>query len=136
MSRETVRVPVKRVLSSAVLAVAVAVSFSGWKGAEEAQARGSYCSPSGDWCTSAGKRDGVRWLRLITFSQRGTVEFCVSPPRGSTECVSSTLRPRRHGIYLAALRWSRWFPNRGRGKYIVKIYNGGYKVGRSLSFRR
>jgi hypothetical protein len=45
-----------------------------------ANAGTSYCSPTGDYCTSVARLQGLRYLRLSTFSFRGLVRICVKSP--------------------------------------------------------
>lgn len=121
-------------LASAVITALVLLAA-----AAPASARSSWCSPSGDACTSVPKRDGVQRLRLGTFSFRGKVKVCVTPPRGSVRCRSFSLREGRRGIYEVDVRWSASFPDRGAGTYRVTFRpdaTGGRKYGPTLSFRR
>ena len=60
----------KLVLIGAALVEALAV-------ADPAAAKVSYCSPTGDYCTSVAKLKGVRYLRISTFSFTGRVKICV-----------------------------------------------------------
>ena len=111
-------------------------ALGAWHATGNAQAAQGYCSPTGDFCTGANKVNGVRTLRVLTFSFRGTVTFCVEPPRGSTKCVTDRLSPSK-GLYEASVRWSTAFPDQGPGRYLVRIYaSGRTKVGPTLSFRR
>ena len=125
----------RRLLLAAGLSLAVLIPATSLS-APAAYAAQAYCSPTGDYCTSAKKVNGVRLLRLGTFSFRGGVTFCVEPPRGSTKCVATRLRASR-GLYEASIRWSGVFPDRGSGVYQVRVYAvGRTKIGPTLSFRR
>lgn len=100
-----------------------------------ASARQVYCSPTGDYCISAGLRDGARTFFLGTLSFRGHVSICVDPPRGRSTCVRKPL-VYDGTIYVAEATWRRSFPNRGRGVYRVRFYGSGrLRIGPLLSFR-
>lgn len=104
--------------------------------APAADARSSYCSPTGDYCYGVQQRDGVWRISLHTFSFRGRVRTCVTAPDGSRACRRFRVREQRGGIYGFRVRWSRWFPNRGLGRYRVTFAVGGSKIGPGVSFRR
>ena len=100
-----------------------------------ATARSAYCSPTGDYCTSIVKRGGVVNLRIGTqaaYFRR--YRLCVSPPTGRRTCRTFRLRRDRR-IYGSTVRWSRYFPNRGRGTYRVAWY-AQTRLGPALDFRR
>ena len=103
--------------------------------AAPAAARSSYCSRSGDYCYGlSAERDPVIALTMMAryFKE---ARICVSPPSGNRTC--RTFRVRRYGqVYGVRVRWSSKFPNRGKGTYKVKLYNGDDSLGPSVSFRR
>jgi len=101
-----------------------------------ADARSSYCSPTGDYCTSATSRNGDVLLRIRTFSFSGSYRLCVRAPDRSATCKRFRLRRGRAGIYSSAKGWSRHFPNRGAGVYRVRWQKLGTNLGPRLSFRR
>ena len=101
-----------------------------------AQARSSYCSPTGDYCTSVTERGGDYLLRLATFSFRGPVRVCVEPPRGSGECRRFAIRKGKAGIYVSSVRWGEHFPDRGSGTYRVRWQKFGSTLGPALTFKR
>ena len=101
-----------------------------------AQARSSYCSPSGDYCTSVKERGSGAVLRLGTFSFRGRVRVCVRAPRGGGTCKRFRLRRTSNGIYEIRRRWGAHFPDRGPGVYRVRFQKFGDTLGPVLSFRR
>jgi len=114
----------------AVLALASALAVPGPAGAASA-----YCSPSGDYCTRVERRDGRIFLRIDTFSFR-RYTLCVTPPRGRGSCRDFRLRADSQGLYRSAVRWDRYFPNRGAGAYAVRWKVAGARIGPVLSFRR
>ncbi len=101
-----------------------------------ADARSAYCSPTGDYCTSAKRRNGDVLLRIATFSFTGAYRLCVRAPNGSATCRRFRLRPGRSGIHSSAKGWSRHFPDRGAGVYRVRWQRFGSNLGPRLSFRR
>lgn len=98
-----------------------------------ASAATAYCSPSGDFCTSAAKRNGIRYLSLRTFAHRGRVQVCVTHD-GQRDCRRFRLRLRDH-IHQLERRWSRHFPNHGPGRYRVTFRQSGFALGPTLRFR-
>ena len=120
------RRPVLAVLSAAALALCAPLA---------AEARTSYCSPTGDYCTQVKKKDGRVYLRLATFSFRGWVRVCVRDPRDWRTCRVSRLR-KRGGLYRSSILWNRRYPNAGRGSYRVRWYWQGNRLGPALTFRR
>ena len=100
-----------------------------------AAAKESYCSPTGDYCTSVAKRQGVRYLRLGTFSFTGRVRICVRDPSAARVCHSFRLR-RSGPLYEVKLIWKRHYPNRGAGTYRVTFFYGTTRLGPVLAFRR
>ncbi len=118
------------VLAAASVALALAMLPSA------AGARSSYCSPTGDYCTSVHRTGGDVLLRIATFSFRGTYRLCVRAPDGSATCKRFRLLRGRAGIYSSSKGWSRHFPNRGPGVYRVRWQKFGKDLGPRLSFRR
>jgi len=108
--------------------------------APAAGAAEAYCHPTGDYCTSVAKVRGKRYLRVGTFSFRGSVRMCVTPPRGERECVSRRLASASSSFVQASARWSTWFTNHGRGRYRASFYApsdvGNFQLGPFLYFRR
>jgi hypothetical protein len=102
--------------------------------ASVASAARSYCSPSGDVCTSVAKLKGVRYLRVGTFSFTGRVKICVKDPTAARVCHSFKLR-KAGPLFQAKVLWKRNFPNRGAGTYRVTFFYGTAKLGPALSFR-
>ena len=118
-------------LRIAILAIAVSLLP-----AATAEARSSYCSPTGDLCTSVQKKRGDVLLRVATFSFRGSVRLCVRGPDGAATCKRFRLLEGRSGIYASTKGWKRHFPDRGRGVYRVRWQVAGANLGPRLSFRR
>ena len=70
-----------------------------------AHAASSYCSPSGDLCMQARKRDGILRIQLDTFSMRGLVRTCVSKG-DEVDCKRFRLRSSGRRILGIDVRWS------------------------------
>jgi hypothetical protein len=119
---------VKRLVLFAAVAGALAA-------AAPAAARTSYCSPTGDYCTSVARLKGIRYLRLSTFSFRGVVRICVKDPTTARVCHSFRLR-KAGDLYQVKVIWKRRFPNRGTGTYFVTFFLGHARLGPVLSFTR
>jgi len=98
-----------------------------------AAAKTSYCSPTGDYCTSVARVKGVRYLRFSTFSVRGLVRICVKDP--TTRRVCHNFRLRKAGdLWRVKVIWKRRYPNRGTGTYRVSFFIGPTRLGPVLSF--
>jgi hypothetical protein len=95
--------------------------------------RDKYCSPTGDYCTSAVRSSGTVKLRLATFSFSGRYKLCVKPTTGAQTCKSYPLR-RRSSQWVSDVVWYRNFPNRGTGVYTVTWSYGGTRLGPPLKF--
>jgi len=106
-------------------------------GATTASARSAYCSSTGDYCTSVARLNGIRTLRLGTFSFSGRIAICVDPPRGDVSCRHPRLRSIGHGLREAKTRWHGLYPYHGHGTYRVRFYPAGTsdQLGPTLSFR-
>jgi hypothetical protein len=95
--------------------------------------RDKYCSPTGDYCTSAERAAGAVKLRLATFSFSGRYRLCVKPTRRVATCKSFPLR-RRGSQWVSEVRWYKNFPNHGTGLYTVTWSYGGVRLGPPLTF--
>jgi hypothetical protein len=102
--------------------------------AAPAGAKESYCSPSGDVCTSVAKLKGVRYLRVGTFSFTGRVKICVKDPTAARVCHTYKLR-KAGPLFQAKVLWKANFPNRGPGTYRVTFFYGATRLGPALSFK-
>lgn len=108
------------------LALALAAAASG-------ALRDRYCSPTGDYCTSATRSAGAIKLRLATFSFSGRYRLCVKPTQRAQTCKSFPMR-QRGDQWVSEVRWYRQFPNRGSGLYTVTWHYGGARLGPPLTF--
>ena len=98
-----------------------------------AQAGTTFCSPTGDFCTSVARLKGLRYLRISTFSFRGLVKICVRDPSAAPTCHSFRLR-KAGPLYQVKVLWKRHYPNRGAGVYRVGFYLGQTRLGPVLGF--
>ncbi len=131
--------PLRRAVCT-VLAAASVLIASGGAATAPAAAASSYCSPTGDYCYSATLRGGAVRLGLSTFSFRGRLRVCVTPPAGgSRDCRTFRLRRTSDGIFQVDVKWSAHFPRHGPGTYRVSFApatTGGAKLGPGTTFRR
>ena len=93
----------------------------------------TYCSPTGDYCTSVARIKHVRYLRLSTFSFRGRAKICVRDPKAVRTCHSYLLR-KSGPLFQVKVIWKRHYPNPGPGNYRVMFFLGTTKLGPTLAF--
>jgi hypothetical protein len=117
-------------LALGVIAIGVSLLLASAAGAAM---RDRYCSPTGDYCTSAQRSGGAVKLRLATFSFSGRYRLCVKPIRRAATCKSFPLR-RRGDQWLSEVTWYKNFPNLGTGLYTVTWHYGGVRLGPPLTF--
>jgi hypothetical protein len=103
--------------------------------APAAAAKVSYCSPTGDFCTSVAKVRGVRFFRVTSFAFTGRVKICVRDPKASRVCHSFRLT-NSGPAYGLSIRWLRHYPDRGAGTYRVTFSLGTTRLGPVLAFVR
>ena len=113
--------------------VAVAAVALGLAAGARSAYRDEYCSPTGDYCTSATRSDGAVKLRLATFAFSGRYKLCVKPSAGARTCKTFPLR-RRSGRWVSEVRWYRQFPNTGSGFYTATWFYGKTRLGPPLTF--
>ena len=101
--------------------------------APSAAAKVTYCSPTGDFCTSVKKMQGIRPFRLTSFAFNGRVTICVRAPKGGSVCHSFRLM-KQGPAYGLSIRWLRHYPYRGPGTYRVSFLLGSMRLGPVLSF--
>lgn len=90
-----------------------------------AEARTSYCSPSGDTCLSVKRRGEVVLLRIgVVAGVASSYRLCVSAPDRSRRCRRFRLRQGRD-LATGEVRWSSRFPNTGPGIYRARWDLGG-----------
>jgi len=91
-----------------------------------AAARSSFCT-GGDTCIAVTRRDGVVRLAIGTSPLAGRrYRLCVTAPDKSRTCRRFRLVVSGGGeIAGSSVRWSRHFPRKGAGKYVVRWALGG-----------
>lgn len=97
----------------------------------------TYCSATGDFCTSVEQESGGVLLRIGGFPFRGDYRLCVTSPAGAVDCRVFPFRlvePRAFEIYASDVSWRRFFPSRGQGEYIVRWDIGDSQLGPDLFF--
>jgi hypothetical protein len=113
---------VRRTAVCALVAVATALAL-----AAPAQARRTYCTPTGDYCLGMFKRGGQVYLGIDTFSFRGSFLLCLTSPDGNRKCLTFRLRRDRHNhhLYRSHVKWSDHFPHGQKGLYRAVWRYGG-----------
>ena len=101
--------------------------------APAAAAKVTYCSPTGDYCTSALKKAGTIKLTLSTFSFSGRYRLCVKPIGAAQTCKSFPLR-RRGDVWRSEVTWYKNFPKRSTGIFRATWFYGGVRLGPPLTF--
>lgn len=99
-----------------------------------ATAASTYCSPTGDYCTSTARQGGAVLLRLSTFSFSGSIRICVTDPKAKRACKRFPLE-KRGAMWKVTVRWHRHFPNGGKGLYRVRFFTQSTQLGPVLDFR-
>jgi hypothetical protein len=103
-------------------------------GAHANHKKNSWCSKSGDYCTSTQKVNDKRKLQLRSFVHTGKVKICVTDPNDSKVCKKAKLRKNDHDIYVGSKNWYEVFPDGGHGAYDVVFRWRGTKLGPTLGF--
>ncbi len=112
----------------------IAVLLASLALAPSAAAKSGYCSPTGDYCTSATRAGGAVLLRLSTFAFSGSVRICVTDPKAKRVCRNFLLS-KRASMWQVSVRWHRHFPNGGKGLYRVRFFTQSTQLGPVLDFR-
>ncbi len=99
-----------------------------------ANAASSYCSPTGDYCTSAQRQSGAVYLRLSAFSNIGAIRICVTDPKRKRVCRTFALT-KRGTMWQVNVRWRSRYPSAGPGRYRVGFFLGRTRLGPVLDFR-
>ena len=121
--------------AAAVSLVASLALFLALAATADARILKSYCSPSGDYCTSVKKSRGQYYLGIATFSFSGQYRLCARHVT-SGQRVCKTFRLRRRG--------DTWVSNRNFGadfnpppnsRYCISWRKFGSRLGKPLCFR-
>jgi hypothetical protein len=104
--------------------------------ATTAEARSSYCSPTGDLCygvRDTGAKVKLRITLIAHFFDR--FRLCVTAPGGGkVDCRSFRVHRIKKGLYESTVRWAAHFPARGPGNYRARWEQGGFALGPAVSF--
>lgn len=100
----------------------------------------SYCSPSGDYCTSITRSaKGRIVLSLRTFAFTDKYKLCVEAPvrQQARECGYWSPRDKGNGLYVSNVVMRDHFFFKGPGRYRVTWWYGdGNRLGKPLSFEK
>ncbi|MDP9492514.1 MAG: hypothetical protein M3P42_10015 [Actinomycetota bacterium] len=99
-----------------------------------ANAASSYCSPTGDYCTSTQRQSGAVYLRLSSFNNIGAIRICVTDPKKTRVCRTFALT-KRGEMWQVNVRWRSRYPSAGPGRYLVGFFLGQTRLGPLLDFR-
>jgi hypothetical protein len=98
----------------------------------------SYCSPSGDYCTSITRSaKGKIVLSLRTFALTDKYKLCVEAPvrKEPRECGYWWTKDKGNGLYVSKVLMRDHFFFKGPGRYrITWWYGDGNRLGKPLSF--
>jgi hypothetical protein len=103
--------------------------------AATAEARSSFCSPTGDLCYGArGKGATVRLQITLIAHFFDRYRLCVTAPGGTPRCRRFRVHPAAGGTFASTVRWSAHFPFEGPGTYRARWRSGGHALGPAVSF--
>ncbi len=98
----------------------------------------SYCSPSGDYCTSvSSSAKGQIFFSLRTFALTDKYKLCVEAPvrQEPRECGYWWTVDRGNGLYVSNVRMGEHFFFKGPGRYRITWWYGDAKrLGKPLHF--
>lgn len=104
--------------------------------AVSADARRSYCSPTGDICYGAfGTGTSVQLRITLAAGFFTKYRLCVKSPDRKTDCRRLRLHRVAHGFFDSRVRWKRHFPYRGHGIYRASWRWAGGGRSRAITFR-
>ena len=114
------------VLSLVVLAFGAAVA--------PAKVIDGYCSPTGDYCTSAVIRHGATYLGISTFSFTGKYQLCTVTEDGhGRRCKRFRLR-KNGDLYRSFVRFEKHFSPEEIGNYCASWHKFGARLGPKVCF--
>jgi hypothetical protein len=93
-----------------------------------------YCSPTGDYCTSAVDRSGETFLGISTFSFAGKYSLCTRTDDGADpQCKRFRLR-KNDDVYRSFVKFSNHFDAEGSGTYCATWHKFGNRLGPRICF--
>lgn len=118
---------------AAVMAAVAVVAAVALIAIPDAEARSSYCSPSGDYCYGLQKAGRLTVLRIDSFVDLGRVKVCLTSRNKPRACTRFGLRRERGGVYTRRLRvhFKSW-----RGRYQAAWRTLSGPLGSRLTLRR
>jgi hypothetical protein len=101
-----------------------------------AQARSSYCSPSGDLCYGVVKGSSPIKLRITLQAKYfSRYRLCIRAPNGQRNCHRFRIRKLDGGLYGSTVRvGGKKFPFGGKGTYKARYRTGGHSLGPAITY--
>ena len=116
-------------IAAAGLTLAVLVAMPG-----AAKQIDGYCSPTGDYCTSAVERSGETFLGISTFSFAGRYRLCTRiDDAADPQCKRFRLR-KNDDLYRSFVKFNRYFDPEGSGNYCASWHKFGNRLGPPICF--
>ena len=117
------------------LAIAAAASALGmFATLAPAKVIDGYCSPTGDYCTSAVSRHGVTYLGVSTFSFTGKYKLCTGTDDGhGRRCKRFRLR-KQGDTYRSFIKFEKHFSPPEIGDYCATWHKFGGRLGPKICF--
>jgi hypothetical protein len=101
-----------------------------------AQARSSYCSPSGDLCYGVVKGSSPIKLRITLQAKYfKRYRLCIRGPNGQRNCHRFRIKRLGNGLYGSTIRvGGEKFPFQGKGTYRARYSTGGESLGPAITY--
>jgi hypothetical protein len=144
LTPSTVNLSIPR-LKRALLVLSICLAgLSAWPLAAQADAPSrvldSYCSPSGDYCTSITRSaKGQIVLSLRSFAFTDKYKLCVEAPvrQQPRECGYWWTKDKGNGLYVSNVLMRDHFFFKGPGRYRITWWHGdGNRLGKPLAFEK
>ena len=121
-------------IRATALAAAAAVAAALAASPGEAKQIDGYCSPTGDYCTSAVDRSGKTFLGITTFSFTGKYRLCTRlEDGGDPKCKRFRLK-KSGDTFRSFVKFSNHFPSHGSDRYCASWHKFGARLGPELCF--
>jgi hypothetical protein len=100
----------------------------------EAKLIDGYCSPTGDYCTSAVDRSGKTFLGITTFSFTGKYRLCTRlEDGGDPNCKRFRLK-KSGDTFRSFVKFSKHFASHGSDRYCASWHKFGARLGPEVCF--
>jgi hypothetical protein len=116
------------VAATAAVAAVLAASPS------EAKQIDGYCSPTGDYCTSAVARKGNTFLGITTFSFAGKYRLCTRLEDGGDPTCKRFRLKKSGDTFRSFVRFNKHFAPEGSDRYCASWHKFGARLGPELCF--